>query len=514
MWHWLGTSLRFLPHDLKLQSTYNPQVDGLHAYDWPLDYDELEPWYGLAEQTIGVSGAATGQDYLGLTRSSPFPMPLIPLSYLDNQFIAATKGMQFEDNGQKYPMLVSSTPQGRNSIPGFGNRPQCKGSTSCIPICPIQAKYDPTQHIELAKQTGDVEFRSQAVAYQVVVDASDTSTTPRISEIKYKTYTDSGPGPEGSVSGKIFVLCAHAIENAKLLLMSPWKTNTTVANTSDQVGRNLADHPVSLVYALVDDPVYPYRGPLATSGIESLRDGAFRSQRGCFRMEIGNDGWSWPTYGPYNTPADFMSRFGKSPQQLIDAGQVPLYGQALAEQVKENLTRQSRIGCLAEGLPNPDYRVTLSTELDDLGIPRPQLAYGIDEYAKRSLNASVEACLQVYKALIKNPRIQYNWVDNTGTHVDTARSDEPDPDQPYNGYNLFVREGWAGAGHIMGTHRMGDDPGTSVTDANCICHDHPNLYLMGSGLWPSYTAANPTLTIAALALRATKNIDTQLKAMK
>lgn len=57
-----------------------------------------------------------------------------------------------------------------------------------------------------------------------------------------------------------------------------------------------------------------------------------------------------------------------------------------------------------------------------------------------------------------------------------------------------------GVGHLMGTHRMGDDPATSVTDRDGRTHDHPDLYLAGSGLFPTSGTANPTLTIAALAL--------------
>src|SRR5262245_60891221 len=74
-WHWLGTSLRLLPNDFQLKSAYNPTVPGgLTAYDWPISYQDIEPWYGLAEQTIGVSGPDTGEDYLGITRSSGYPM--------------------------------------------------------------------------------------------------------------------------------------------------------------------------------------------------------------------------------------------------------------------------------------------------------------------------------------------------------------------------------------------------------------------------------------------------------
>jgi choline dehydrogenase-like flavoprotein len=93
--------------------------------------------------------------------------------------------------------------------------------------------------------------------------------------------------------------------------------------------------------------------------------------------------------------------------------------------------------------------------------------------------------------------------------IDQSRSDPvPSGQQP----NIFVREGWAGAGHIMGTHRMGAVQKTSVVDGNLKTHDHPNLYLLGSGNWPSYATGNPTLTIAALTLRAADWIKQQLTA--
>ncbi len=505
-WHWLGTSLRLLPNDFKLESAWKPSVGGFQAYDWPITYNQIEPWYGLAEQTIGVSGPPTGEDYLGITRSSNYPMPGIPQSYLDQQFVQNLNGQMFNDPWvkQSYPLTVSPTPQARNSAPGYGGRPQCQGSTSCIPICPIQAKYDATQHVQLAQQTGHVEFRMQSVAYQVVADT--TGPNPPITRILYKTWTADSQGnvtsiTPGEVTGKFYVMAAHAVETVKVLLNSPiGQSKKTVANGSDQVGRNLADHPVSLVYGLTDQPVYGYRGPLSTSGIESLRDGAFRTYRGAFRMEIGNDGWSWPVGDPYTTPANLVN----GPNGNGAGG---IWGQQLAQSVANTLVRQTRIGCLAEQLPNPNYRVTLSGVLDKLGIPMPQMTYGIDIYGQRSLSAAVAASVQVFKRLIKNPVVQYNYtefLDPNGTLcVDTARSDNGTP-------NIFVREGWAGAGHLMGTHRMGDSPGTSVVDGTQRTHDHPNLYLLGSGNWASYATGNPTLTIAALALWAADTIKKRL----
>ena len=113
----------------------------------------------------------------------------------------------------------------------------------------------------------------------------------------------------GRGDGQGLRLAAHAIETPRLLLNSRSEaTPNGVANSSDQVGRNLMDHPTQFSWALAPEPVWPYRGPLSTSGIENLRDGAFRKERPAFRIEIGNDGWSWPTGAPITTAADSRCR--------------------------------------------------------------------------------------------------------------------------------------------------------------------------------------------------------------
>jgi choline dehydrogenase-like flavoprotein len=495
-WHWLGNAIRLLPTDFKLRSTYDPRPpDGSHAYDWPISYDQIEPWYGKAEETIGVAG--TGQ-IMGAWRSTPYPMPPIPQSYSDLQMQADNEGVTFLDRwtNERYPLELQASPQGRNSVDGYNGRPICHGSSSCIPCCPIQAKYDATQHVAMAEQTGNVEFRVRSVANQVLVDTSQQNLP--ITGIAYQRWEADQYGnissTSGVVRGKIYVLAAHAVENAKLLLNSPCGS-ITVANQSDQVGRNLADHPVALVYARTDEPMYPYRGPVSTSGVETLRDGSFRKYRGAGRMEVGNDGWLWPDGDPYFTPAN-----------LVGQG---MWGAALAQKVSNTLTHQHRIGCFVEQLPNPESRVTLSGVLDVIGIPMPRLTYGIDIYGRRALSANVAAMVKLFRGMIAKPVVQWNYaefLDNAGTVLPDTERNAGVEGTP----NIFVREGWFGAGHIMGTHRMGSDPATSVVNADQRAHGHVNLYMLGSGSWPSYGTANPSLTIAALALRAAETISKEL----
>jgi choline dehydrogenase-like flavoprotein len=385
---------------------------------------------------------------------------------------------------------VYPTPQGRNSIP-YDDRRVCAGNTNCIPICPIQAKYDASIHVAKAQNLG-VDVWYKTIATSVSVD----TTSGLVNGVNYIQY-DVPNGPQtgsGTATAKIYVLAAHAIETAKILLNSPLgNTGNTVANKSDQVGRNLMDHPVQLNYALAQNQLYPYRGPLATSGIESLRDGPFRVQRAAFRMEMGNEGWNWATGDPYTTVNALITQGVNpisGPNHTVNGGQ---FGTALKTQVNAILTRQFRFGSLVEQMPLESNRVQLSTQFkDNLGIPRPQITYDLDDYTMAGFAAASQIAQQIFA---KMGAVDFTWFPSNSPSAFT-----------YNGTQYLLQ----GAGHVMGTYRMGSDPNTSVVDANLRSHDHQNLYLMGSGVFPSVGTANPTLTIAALALRASEAIASSL----
>jgi len=483
-WHWLGTSLRLLPSDFALYSNYLSKASpplGDKAMDWPITYNDLEPFYCDAEKEIGVAGDTANEQYGGLTFSSQYPMPQIPQSYVDQQITSGIGQMEFDN----LPVTVYPTPQGRNSIP-YDERRVCAGNTNCIPICPIQAKYDATVHVAKAQNLGvDIWYKT------IVTSVSVDTETGLVNGVNYLQYDRPG-GPQtgsGTATATVYVLAAHAIETAKILLNSPLgTTGKTVANRSDQVGRNLMDHPVQLNYALAQNQLYPYRGPLATSGVESLRDGDFRSQRAAFRMEMGNEGWNWATGDPYTTVNALIS-LGTNPisgpGHTVDGGQ---FGKGLKTQVNAILTRQFRFGCLVEQLPLGTNRVTLSSKFqDNLGLPRPQIAYDLDPYTKAGFAAASQAAQQIFK--------QMKAVDFTYFPAGSSVFS-------YENQQYLLQ----GAGHVMGTYRMGSDPDASVVDATQRSHDHQNLYLLGSGVFPSVGTANPTLTIAALTLMAAEAI--------
>ena len=130
---------------------------------------------------------------------------------------------------------------------------------------------------------------------------------------------------------------------------------------------------------------------------------------------------------------------------------------------------------LTEQLPDPNNRITPDFErLDVIGVPKPRIFFRLDQYTATALTAARKIHEQLFQAL-------------GATEI---------------GHLPFAE----GAGHIMGTTRMGTDSKSSVANANGQSHDHPNLWFAGSSLFPTSGTANPTLTIAALALRTTEAI--------
>lgn len=449
-WHWRGNVPRMIPTDFRMKTLYGVGVD------WPIDYDELEPWYALAESELGVSGDHAQWDgYLGAKRSRPYPMSKIWPAYGDTVVKPLLDGVVLEGR----EVLVMSTPQARNSQP-YDGRPPCAGNSTCDPICPIGAKYDATRHLDKARRAG-VEIRPKSVVTRIHIDEMG-----RAGRLSYRTWD----GVDHEVTARVVVIAAHAVEAAKLLLASRTdQLPAGVANRSGQVGRNLMDHLQGQAGALLPQPVFPFRGPPTTSGIDAFRDGPFRSNSAAFRMSVGNDGWGL-VRGPYATTEDLVAK-------------ERLFGVSLRTTLRDTITRQFRLSYSTETLPDPDNRVLVSDKLDGLGLPRPLIHFHLSDYNRRGF----EMGRRVISALF--------------TQLGATRVE-----MPPNAYE------YSAANHIMGTCRMGDNAATSVVDSYGKCHDHPNLFVVGGSSFPTCATANPSLTVAALALRSVPVLQRELSA--
>jgi len=257
------------------------------------------------------------------------------------------------------------------------------------------------------------------------------------------------------------------------------------------------DHPLYLAWALMPEgkPVYPYRGPLSTAGIEDLRDGKFRSERAAFRIEIGNEGWNFPIGDPNTTTLDFINGINISHLNDGPRGQA-LFGHDLVTKLNSVLTRQFRLGFLVEQSPDESNQVTLSNKFTDrLGLPRPQITYDLSDYTKKGMAEAKRVATLIFDRLgateftkaRPNDPSQFEWPVGSGQRID-----------------------FYGSGHIVGTYRMGTDRSNSVVNADQRSWDHDNLYLVGSGTFPTVATANPTLTLAALSLRTAEKINQAL----
>ncbi|MEZ2127911.1 MULTISPECIES: GMC family oxidoreductase [unclassified Sinorhizobium] len=455
---WLGTALRMCPNDFRMQSAFGRGVD------WPISYPDLEPWYCKAEQELGVAGEPDADTSLGSYRSQPFPMPAIAQSYADRQVADRTMTLSFETS----PLHVVATAQARNSIDGYNGRPLCEGYASCVPLCPVGAKYDPLIHLRRALLSG-AELLPEAIVTQL-----DISDEGRVTSAVFRR----ADGSTGTVYARTFVLAANGIETPRLLLLSNQKRSAGLANESGQVGRNLMDHPEKHSCAILPDPIFSYRGPQSTSSIETLRDGPFRKHRAAFRTALRNDGWRIANGAP-------SGQSGKALHgtliELVE--QRGLFGRALRSALEYLGPRQFALQSVVEMLPNAENRVSLSPSLtDELGSPRPVIRFRIGSYERDGIAAAARLHARIFDALGCRSGDIFIDLQEKATEPDAAGS------------------------HIMGTTIMGKDPATSVVDPNCRTHDHHNLFIVGSSVFPTGAAANPTLTISALALRAAQYI--------
>jgi choline dehydrogenase-like flavoprotein len=220
---------------------------------------------------------------------------------------------------------------------------------------------------------------------------------------------------------------------------------------------------------------------------------------------LGNEGWNSVVGGgakfgsdPNVTTLDFVNGMNFSGLNSKGVSPQALFGADLTGALGDLISRQFRIAFPIEQSPDRDNRVSLSSALDGLGLRRPQIAYDISDYTKRGFAAAVRMGKLVFKKLGATDFTHTNDDDPARFNIDGTPG-------------LFT---YGGAGHVMGTYRMGDDPKTSVVDGWQRSHDHPNLYLVGSGTFPTVGTANPTLTLSALALRTAQEIDRILSFLK
>ncbi len=427
-WHWAAATWRYLPSDMKLKSTYG------QGRDWPISYDDLEPWYQLAEEALGVVGV-DAQDQSGQNgapfppRSKPYPLPAEGKTYMFQRVEARLSPLGFH---------FVHEPNARVTKP-YDGRPACAGNNNCMPVCPIGAMYSGVFHADHAVAAG-TKLITDATAYKL-----EKGEGGKIVAVNYK----SSKGDDVRLTARYFVVAAHGLETPKLLLISD------VANSSDQVGRNLMDHTGMGMTFLADEPVWPGRGAVQQGGIFNRRDGAHRRDYAAIKHALAN-----------NVANPFVA------SKLIKEG---VMGPELDQRIRDEASRRVEFSTVFEMLPHAGNRVQPHpTRRDALGIPTLTVHYDVDDYVKAARPVA-QADFETFAKTMG------------GTQVD-------------------ISPGWQNRDHLMGTVIMGDNPKDSVVDGDCRTHDHPNLFLATTGVIPASGVINPTLTGVALAIRLAHTI--------
>jgi choline dehydrogenase-like flavoprotein len=340
---------------------------------------------------------------------------------------------------------VKPFPAARNSQP-YDDRMPCCGSNNCTPICPSGAQYSAHTDVEKAVHAG-ARLIDRATVYRL-----ETNESQRLVALHYKL-------PDGTthrLTALHFVLAANSIESPRLLLMSANPlTPEGIANSSGQVGRNLMDHILFFHSFSMPVPLYSGRGPQCVSALAlGGRDGQFRRRHAATKLFISN---ALDAHAAALHRINDEANWGK-----------------LIPQLRNELIHRSCFGGEIETLPDEQNRVILdSGRTDPLGLTLPKIEYRLSDYSERGLIHWQERVAELIKKI-------------GGTSLATSTQ--------YSSH------------HPSGTLRMGRNAMTSVVDEHCQSHDHANLYISGSSVFPSLGTANPTLTVAALSLRLAEKL--------
>ncbi|MDS0300294.1 GMC family oxidoreductase [Halogeometricum sp. S1BR25-6] len=447
--HWLGITPRLHEKDFEMQSRY-----GL-ASDWPISYDDLRPFYARAERELGVAG---GDDNpFAPPREADYPMPAFPPSYSDTLFAEACDALD---------ITMHSVPQARNSELYDGRSP-CVGFSTCIPVCPSGAKYSADVHVVKAEGEG-----ARVIDRAPVQRLEHDSKGERVEAAVYATPD----GERHRQTASRFVLACGAVEIPRLLLLSKSDQYPDgLANSSGVVGKYFMDQPIVSIVGELERPTAQEPIGYHTSETHQFYDHE-DSRPGSIKFVFDNE-------NPVHLSKTAL-RGGDNGTRgdLTDVLTGDSWGDETLEKMRDR-TPNRRVSMFAnpELLPREENAVTLDTSTtDDHGNPVPDVSFNLGPHAIETMERARE--------------IQYRILEEMDATV-VAESDLASPKI---------------ASHKTGTTRMGTDPSESVVDPTLRTHDLRNLYIASGSAFVTAGAMNPTLTIAALALKAAGHIHEEL----
>lgn len=423
--------------------------------DWPLTYDEIEPFYDLIEHEIGVSGKAGNiqgtLDPAGNVYEAPrqreYPMPhLREAGFTEHMF----------DTAKKLGWKPFHPPAAINSQP-YRGRPACGYHGYCATGgCHLNAKNSTAiTTIPEAVKTRNLTIFDKAHVTRIIADAKG-----KVSGVQYLRG-----GKEYFQPAKVVLVGGYTYENSRLLLLSKSKAYPKgLSNNHGQVGRHYFGHYTNAVTALFPEDINVWYGtPAQGVTVDEFADDNFDHSGMGF---IG--GVTLHVYTErHPIDASGMNTYG-----------APAWGSAWKKFVRENAGRVAITYLQTSSFPYESGFLDLDDQTGDpLGDPVCRITTGGN---KENEGRAVE-CAQ---------KKMEQWFRAAGAIQVTL--------PPANGPGIST--------HAFGGTRMGDNPETNVVDRWGFSHEAPNLGVLGASTMGTSGARNPTLTVQALAWRTADHL--------
>ena len=403
-----------------------------YSPEWPLKYRDFESYYDQDEELYQVHGKAC-EDPTEPPRKGDYPFP--PISHeprIKEVFeILRARGLK------PYP-----APMGIRINEASSHLSQCIRCDTCDGYpCLVQAKSDSeVSAVRPVLREPKVTLVTEAKVLRLHTDASGRRVTGVIADVK---------GEPTMFTGDVVVVSCGAVNSAALLLRSANdKHPSGLANSSDQVGRNLMKH---VLGSLV--------------GVSTLKANPSKFQK---TMAINDFYWGEPGY---EFPMGNIQLMGKTVLEGL-VGHEDKYAPLTIEEVAKNSIDW---WLTTEDLPDPHNRVLTDGERITI------------DYTENN-SEPFDRLVNRWRGILKEI--------GCGCHIMPQKSYFA----PKSGY-FSTKMPMHSLGHQVGTCKFGEDPKTSVLDLNCRAHDVDNLYVVDGSFFISSGAVNPTLTIIANALR-------------